>query len=120
MDHHGPQLVNSIGYSYEDLLSEVDGKITSRKPLATWNLLMTPCTDRTMVQRFKLSSIFLWQNKGVLAVLRLCLGRLFRFFCTSFRVVLAFIGQLSFMKPVKYLVQKSRVEHSARRRPRDA
>lgn len=112
LSYLGSELINSFGYSYKDLVSEFSGNIKSNKPVASWDLLITSKPDRTLTQRWKLSTILLWQQKGILTVIKWHTYYLFNIFSKPFRAVFSFIKRLPYLLTLKNQVQKFRGKKS--------
>lgn len=108
----GSELINSFSYSYKDLLNEFGGNIKSNKPVASWDLLMSLKSDRTLSQRWKLNAILLWQQQGLWAVIKWHSYYFFKIFSIPFSTVFSFIKRLPYLQTLRNKVQKLRGIHS--------
>lgn len=63
--HLGTELVNSLGYSFEQLESSVAAPGWGWRPLVRWNLLMLPPGRRTRIQKSELGITSAWQKDGL-------------------------------------------------------
>lgn len=67
--HLGPELVNSLGYSYEEMASVVSRGGKGWAPLVRWDVLMTP-GQRSHLQTLGLNVAYIWQKEGMVLGIR--------------------------------------------------
>lgn len=68
--HLGSELINSLGYSYDELISAVSEHNRGWSPLVRWEVLITPSKQRSRLQRWQLDIAYIWQKEGMITVIR--------------------------------------------------
>jgi SAM-dependent methyltransferase len=68
--HLGPELVNSLGYSYESMAAVVSGKGRAWAPLLPWSALMVPPGQRSTMQRWRLALARIFQKEDIRPVIK--------------------------------------------------
>lgn len=68
LNHLGPELVQALGYSYQDMASVVSDGGKSSAPMMRWEVLMRPSAQRTLLERWQLQLAYVWQKEGMLNV----------------------------------------------------
>lgn len=115
--HLGPELVNSLGYSYKELASVVLKGDRGWTPLVRWDVLMTP-GQRTCLQRWGLNLAYIWQKEGVVPGLRHVGKRAIDLAAgaarTGWGIIWKQAGNLPVMYPVRRLVRNVRARRALR------
>ncbi len=68
LTHLGPELVNSFGYSYQDLYATVPFDENRWAPVAKWDVLMTPRDQRNYLKSCKIAIAYIfhtWQKEFI-------------------------------------------------------
>ena len=66
----GPELVNSLAYSYEDLAYFVSPQGRGWAPLVRWEVLMKHPAQRSRLQEWRLNFAFHWQKEGATSAIK--------------------------------------------------
>jgi len=66
----GSELVNGLGYSYEELAAVVSAEDRGWAPLMRWEVLMTPPARRSRLQEWGLDVAFHWQREGATSAVK--------------------------------------------------
>ena len=76
--HLGKDLVTQLGYPYSELLENVVPSKGLSFPQASWELVSTPTSERSHLQRWHINLTYTWQTEGWLSAFRLFFSSLLR------------------------------------------
>ena len=103
----GPELVNDLGYSYEELASFVSAQGKGWAPLVRWDVLMKPPAQRSRLQQWGLDVAFHWQKEGATSAVKYIGKRITRLASGTVRTAWWIISKQAGKGPVVVPVRRS-------------